>query len=189
MNNIPASIQIEAQTQIEKGKFRFPFAYTISKAVPMNSNATVTLTMERDALFIWDKLTASVVAPSDVNGIRQSGTLLTDFPLAGTTPAVAGFQYSDHGLSVKITDTSAGRELTSGFVALETLFTPGYMESFYLPLEWNYACRENTKIRFEINNRDTGSTNGSALYHYVSFALIGHKIAVEGQARNPGAEA
>jgi len=187
--NVPASIAIEAQAQIEKGKFRFPFVYNISKAVPMDSTAVATLTMERDALFLWEHLTGSVVAPADVNGIRQNGTLLTDFPLAGTTPAAASNQYADHGLSVKITDISAGRELTGGFVALETLFTPGYLEQFYLPLPWHYSCRESTKIRFELTNRDTGFTNGKALYHYVSFALIGHKIAVEGQARNPGAEA
>lgn len=162
-----ANIVAETKSFRETQKYKYTFVYPLSVAVPNNSNKTGLVTIEQDADFHVLIMTGHVIAPSDVNGVRQLDGE-TDFPLVGTTTG-----WAEHGLSVKITDTGAGRELTSGFVSLELLLTPGYREQFWNPYPVKYFARRNTKLKFEFMNRDTKP----GLYHFVTLALKGDKYS------------
>jgi hypothetical protein len=160
-----SNVLAETENLRETQKYKYTFSYGLSVAVPNDSNKTALITIEQDADFKAEKLTGHVIAPANQNGVRQTAGA-TDYPLVGTT---AG--YAEHGVSVKITDSGAGRELTSGFVPLELLLTPGYREQFYIPFPWTYFARRNTKLKFEFMNRDTAT----GLYHFVSLQLKGYK--------------
>ena len=87
--------------------------------------------------------------------------------MPGTTTGFAG-----RGMTVKITDTGSGRDLTSGFIPLELLLAPGYGRSFQMPYPLKYFALRNSKIRFEFRNRDTES----GARQQVDIALNGFKF-------------
>jgi len=151
---------------------KYQFAYVLNIAVANNTTLPAFLTIEQDADFKIERITGSCLGPTDVNGVR-SVNASTIFPLAGTAvPSGAGLgAYADRGLLARITDTGAGRELTSGFIPLETILTPGYGLQKSMDFPFNYYALRNTKFRFDIRNRDTTAE----LFHFCSIVLTGFK--------------
>lgn len=159
----PTQIEIENFRRVQVDKYAFMYALNV--AVGNNTTIPALLTIEEDADFLVHSITGSAYGPTDVNGVRQASTA-TIFPLAGTT---VGF--ADRGLMTKITDTGSGRVLTNGWVPLETILTPGYGLSLDTPYPFKYLIRKNSKIQFDLRNRDTTAS----YYHFTSIVLNGTK--------------
>jgi hypothetical protein len=159
----PTQLEIENFRRVQISKYAF--MYGINVPVANNTTLPALLTIEEDADFLVHSITGSAYGPTDVNGARQSSTA-TIFPLAGTA---AGF--ADRGLMTKITDTGSGRVLTNGWVPLETILTPGYGLSLDTPYPFKYLIRRNSKIQFDLRNRDTTA----AVFHFCSIVLNGTK--------------
>lgn len=163
-------------TQIEIQNFRriqltkWSFIYALNVPVQNNSTLPALLTIEEDADFMCERITGSCYGPTDVNGARVVASN-TIFPLAGTT---VGF--ADRGVMTKILDTGAGRVLTNGFVPLETILSPGYGLSLYQPYPFRYLIKRNSKLQFDLRNRDT-TVDAAAGYHFVSICLHGTKFS------------
>lgn len=156
--------------RIQQNKFNFFYALNI--AVANNNTIPAFLTIEEDSDFLIKHITGSCYGPTDVNGVRQTNAS-TIFPLAGTAvPSGAGLgAYADRGLSLRMTDTGSGRELTSGFIPVETFLSPGYGVELNCPFPMSYFTNRNSKIRFDIRNRDTTAN----LYHFISIVFHGFK--------------
>jgi hypothetical protein len=154
---------------------KFQFAYVLNIAVANNSTLPAFLTIQQDADFKIERITGSCLGPTDANGIRSIDAS-TDFPLAGTAvPSGPGLgAYADRGLLARITDTGAGRELTSGFIPLETILTPGYGLSKGPDFPFSYYALRNSNFRFDLRNRDTTDD----LFHFCSIVLTGYKYDV-----------
>ena len=163
----PTQLEIENFRRVQLSKYASMYALN----VPVANNTTLPalLTIEEDADFLVHSITGSAYGPTDVNGARLS-TIATIFPLAGTT---VGF--ADRGLMTKVTDTGAGRVLTNGWVPLETILTPGYGLGLDTPYPFKYLIRRNSKIQFDLRNRDTTALGGTTYYHFTSIVLNGTK--------------
>lgn len=168
-NKVYHTIVQEAAYRRSVQLYKYNYTYTITGIIPVNTTAPIILTIEQDADFFIEKITGAVYGPvALVTGIPGGGA--TDFDMPGTAAGFAG-----RGLQVQITDTGAGRELTNGFVPVETILTPGYDLGFFQPYRVNYFARRNSKIRFDFRNRDT-QTNAN---HQVDIALNGYKYTVD----------
>lgn len=159
---------IEAQNFRKVQLTKYAFIYALNVPVANNTTLPAMLTIEEDADFLVQSITGSCYGPTDVNGARQSG-VASIFPLAGTT-----LGYADRGVMAKLTDTGAGRTLTSGFVPLETILSPGYSmsPSLQTPYPFKYSIKRNSKIQFDLRNRDTTAN----YFHFVSICLHGFKF-------------
>jgi hypothetical protein len=163
MENTELEIEQFRRIQINK----WAFMYVLNVPVANNSSFPALLSIEEDADFVIHSITGSAYGPTDVNGIRQSA-VATVFPQAGTTVG-----YADRGVSTKITDTGSGRVLTSGWVPLECILSPGYGVSLQNPFPFKHPIRKNSKLQFDLRNRDTTAS----YYHYCSIVLNGIKYA------------
>lgn len=150
----------------EVQKLKFNYTYHITANVPPATTTAVLLTIDQDADFQIEKMTGSVYGPVDANGIVQAAGA-TDFRMPGTTTGFAG-----RGMTVKITDTGSGRDLTSGFIPVELLLAPGYGRAFQNPYPIKYFALRNSKIRFDFRNRDTQS----GARQQIDIALNGFKF-------------
>lgn len=151
--------------------FKYNYTYTITGIIAVNTAAPIILTIEQDADFWIEKITGSVYGPCAlVTGIPGGGA--TDYDMPGTAAGFAG-----RGMSVQITDTGAGRELTNGFVPVETILTPGYAIGFFQPFRLSYFARRNSKIRFDFRNRDTQANANQQ----VDITLNGYKYTADEQ--------
>ncbi len=146
---------------------KYSFLYALNVPVANNTTLPALLTIEEDADFLVESFTGSCYGPTDVNGARQSG-VATIFPLAGTTTG-----YADRGVMANVTDTGSGRKLTSGFVPLETILSPGYgaSPSLQQPYPFKYMIKRSSKLQFDLRNRDTTAN----YYHFVSIVMKGVK--------------
>lgn len=160
-------------TQLEAQNFRriqvtkWAFIYALNVPVQNNTTLPAILTVEEDADFLCERITGSAYGPTDVNGARSTASA-TIFPLAGTTVG-----YADRGVMTQIKDTGAGRLLSNGFVPLETILSPGYGLSLSSPYPFKYMFKRNSKIQFDLRNRDTTAN----LYHFVSICFHGTKYS------------
>lgn len=140
---------------------RWNYTYTLSDSIAGQVTAPYNITVEQGTDFKCLWLTASAFSYDSENA--------SSFPVPNSLGATA---WAGRGLSVQITDTSSGRELTSGFVAFELLGTPGYGLNFQNPFPLKYFFYRNTKIRFDVRNRDNSDRT-----HYFEVALNGYKVA------------
>jgi len=146
-------------------KYKFNYSYAIEANVAASTTTPFTLAIEQDADFLIEKMTGSCLGPVDANGIPQVAN--TDFPQPGIA---AGAGHAGRGLTVSIVDTGAGRDLTSGYLALETILSPGYGVEMHLPYPIKYFARRNSKIKWDFRNRDTQGR------HLVDVTLNGFKF-------------
>jgi hypothetical protein len=146
-------------------KYKFNYSYSISANVAASATTPFTLAIEQDADFLLEKVTGSCLGPVDANGIPQVAN--TDFPQPGIA---VGAGHAGRGLTLRITDTGAGRDLTNGFLAVENTLTPGYGIQMFLPYPLKYFARRNSKLRFDFRNRDTQGR------HQVDITLNGYKF-------------
>lgn len=102
------------------------------------------------------------------NAFSYASSPATDFPMPNS---VGSTEWAGDGLSVNIVETRTGKTLTDGFVAFKDLFTPGYGLNFQYPFPWKHFFYRNSKIRFDVRNRDNGQRT-----HTFSITLNGYKV-------------
>lgn len=153
---------------------RWWYVYTVSGYINGQTSLPFNITIEQGTDFKCLFATASVFSYDSGNA--------SFFPLPNPAGSTA---WACRGLSVKITDTRASRDLTSGFVAMELLATPGWGLTFQRGYPMQYFFNRNTKIRFDIRNRDsalrlgTSDTNRGGSQQF-EIALHGYKYLTPG---------
>jgi len=152
----------------------YGFFYALNVPVANNNTLPAFLQIEEDADFLIERITGSAYGPCTEPGARILDAS-TIFPLAGTAvPSGATLAaYADRGLALKMTDTGSGRELTNGFVPVETFLSPGYGVSMHVPFPFKNYILRSSKIRFDIRNRDTTLEQ----FHFLSIVFHGRKFA------------
>jgi len=169
----------EAAYKRETQKYKYNYTYTVSAIVNPQQTLPVILTIEQDADFYIIQITGSAFGPVNSDGIPSGGS--TDFNMPGTTVGFAG-----RGLSLALTDTGAGRDLTNGYVPVELILTPGYDIGFHLPYVFKYWARRNSKLKFDFRNRDNLTNDAK---HQIDIALNGYKYAMPEDAEKQVAQA
>jgi hypothetical protein len=150
----------EVQHDRELTAMRYNYTYTLSDSIVGQQTLPFFITIEQGTDFSCKWMLGSAFSYDAEND--------TDFPIPNSIGATA---WAGRGLSVQITDTRSGRNLTSGFVTWETLLTPGYGLNFQQPYPFRYHFYRNTKIRFDIRNRDNADRT-----HYFEIQLNGFKV-------------
>ena len=151
---------------------KWSFFYVLNVAIANNTTFPALINIEEDADFLFTSLTGTAYGPCNEDGVRSINAS-TIFPLAGTAvPSGAGLgAYADRGLVMRMTDSGKNRELSSGFVPVETFLTPGYGISKTVEQPFKYYALRNSQIRLDIRNRDTTAD----LFHFVSIVAYGFK--------------
>lgn len=157
-----SSIQTEINHEREVQKQKYPYIYVLNDSIVGQTTSPFPLTIEQGTDFKCLFMTGSAFSyDADVADA-------TNFPIPNSLGVTA---WAGRGLSADITDTRSGRKLTSGFVPFELLFSPGYGLNFQDPIPFKYFFNRNSKVLFDIRNRDV-----AARTHEFSIALIGFKI-------------
>ena len=154
-----AAIANEIEHDRARQAMQWQYIYGIADTIAGQTTSPFILTIEQGTDFKCVAITASAFSYDAVNA--------TTFPIPNALGSTA---WAGRGLSVQVTDTNAGRDLTSGFIPLETFGTPGYGINFQNPYPFRYFFYRNNKIRFDIRNRD-----GALREHAFAIALLGFK--------------
>lgn len=154
------SIDQQLQHEREAQAMRHWFVYPLNGEVVGQQTLPFTIQIENGSDFKCMWITGSCFS--------YSGAQASTFPVPNSIGATA---WAGRGLSTMITDTRSGRQLTSDFVGLETLLTPGYGMTMVDPMPFRYFFWRNSKIRFDIRNRDNANRT-----HQFSLNLVGIKI-------------
>jgi len=154
------AIAKEVEHDRELTAMKYNYTYTLSDSIVGQQTLPFFITVEQGTDFSCKWILGSAYS--------YDAAVDTDFPIPNSLGATA---WAGRGLSLQITDTRSGRNLTSGFVTLETLLTPGYGLNFQQPYPFRYHFYRNTKIRFDIRNRDNANRT-----HYFDLMLNGFKV-------------
>jgi hypothetical protein len=150
------------------------YTYTLNDQINGQIAKPYILTIEQGTDFKCCYLTASAFS--------YDASIASSFPI----PNSGGLtRWAGRGLTIRITDTRSGRNLTSGDVPFELFATPGYGLSFVKPFPFHYFFLRNSKIRFDIRNLDNAlridDPNGTYdASHHFSIALHGYKYLTPG---------
>lgn len=155
-----SSIAQQMEHEREAQAMRHYFVYPLNGEVIGQQTLPFTITIANDADFKCLWITGSCFSYDAAHA--------SSFPLPN---ALAVTDWAARGLSTMITDTRSGRQLTSDFVPLETLLTPGYGMTLVDPMPFRYFFWRNSKIRFDIRNRDNSDRT-----HEFSLCLVGIKM-------------
>jgi len=140
------------------------YTYVLNDSIVGGQTLPFSITIEQGTDFKCCYLTASAFS---YDGSEDSA-----FPIPNSGAVT---WWAGRGLTVSITDTRAGRELTSGLVPFELFATPGYGLSFNRPFPLRYFFLRNTKIKFQIKNLDKSTRT-----HTFAIALHGFKYLTPG---------
>jgi len=160
-----ASLANEVEHEREVQAMRYSYIYGIADTIAVQTTAPFILTIDQGSDFKCLAITASA--------FNYDAAVATDFPIPNSLGSTA---WAGRGLSVMMTDTNAGRDLTSGFIPFELIATPGYGLNFQNPYAFRYYFRRNNKIRFDVRNRDGIPPHGLRAAHQFAIALLGYKI-------------
>jgi len=147
----------------EMQAMRHLYFYPLSGSVAGQTTQPFILSIEQGSDFKCMWITGSAFY------YDASATHPSAFPIPNSAGNVS---WAGRGLSIQITDSGKGRELSSGFIPLECLLTPGYGLNFQQPFPFKYLFERNSKIRIDIRNRETDT----AISHQFEILLIGYKV-------------
>lgn len=136
------------------------YVYTLSGSLAGQASDVFTINIEQGSDFEIRFMTASAFSYDADDD--------SSFPIPNSLGVAA---WAGRGLSMKITDAMAGRELTSGWLPFELIGTPGYGLNFQNVFPLKYLAYRNNKLRFDIRNRDNADRS-----HDFEIALCGYKI-------------
>lgn len=159
------NVAMEAAHAREQQAVRWPYIYHVSGTVAGQTTLPFTLNIEQGTDFkccYWTGSMFSYMAEDDPEYVA------TLFPIPNALGAV---EWAGRGLSIQITDAGPGRKLTSGYVPMELLFSPGYGMNFQTPMPFRYFFERTSQVQFDVRNRDAADRE-----HYFDIALIGYKI-------------
>lgn len=160
-NPVFAALANEVEHDRSVQAMKWNYTYVLNDSIVGQQTLPFNIQIEQGTNFKAYWLTASAFS--------YDGEDATDFPIPNSLGVTA---WAGRGLSVRIVDTRSSRELTSGYVPLELLGTPGYGLNFQHPYPFRYFFYPNTLIRFDVRNRDNSDRT-----HYFHIALNGYKIA------------
>lgn len=161
-NSVFSSVKNQVEHQRTVQAMKYFYAYPLTGDVVGQQTSVFTLTIEQGTDFACYGLVGSMYSYDAGNA--------SSFPVPNSAGSTA---WAGRGLSARVVDTRSGRELTGGFVALELLLTPGYGLNFQSEhgFTFRYFFYRNSKIRFDIRNRDNANRT-----HHFDIALVGYKI-------------
>jgi hypothetical protein len=159
-NQVFSAIASEVEHERTVQAMRYNYTYSLSGSIVGQQTLPFEIVIEQGSDFSCQMMTGSAFSYDTGNA--------TSFPIPNSLGATA---WAGRGLSVNIVETRSGRTLTSGFVAWELLFAPGYAQGFQRPYPFRYHFYRNSKIRFDIRNRDNANRT-----HTFDVALNGYKI-------------
>lgn len=159
-NPVFASLAHEVEDARERQAMRWQYIYGFADTIAGQTTLPFNITIESGTDFDCHWLTASAFSYDAVNA--------STFPVPNSAGLV---DWAGRGLSVQITDSNSGRDLTSGFIPIELFGTPGYGLNFQKPYPFRYHFYRNSQIRFDVRNRD-----GALRTHEFAFALLGFKV-------------
>jgi hypothetical protein len=165
-----AALEQEVLHERRTQAMKWWYTYVLSDSIDGQVSKPFLLSIEQGTDFKCCYLTASAFS--------YDATNVTSFPIPNSANSA---RWAGRGLTLRITDTRAGRDLTSGDVPFELFATPGYGLSFVKPFPFHYFFLRNSKIRFDIRNLDNADrkdANDSA--HAFSIALHGYKYLTPG---------
>ena len=163
-NGVFGAIENEVEHDKEAQAMKWNYTYHLSDSVVGQVTSPFNIVIEQGTDFKCLWITGRMFSYDAVNA--------TDFPVPNSLGATA---WAGSGLSMNMVDTRSGRTLTSGYIQMEDLITPGYGLNFQQPYPFRYLWRRNSKIQIDIRNRDNADRT-----HYFSIALNGYKIATPG---------
>jgi hypothetical protein len=145
---------------------RWWYTYTLNDSIAGQTSKPFTITIEQGTDFKCMMMVASAFSYDAAGGHESS------FPIPN---ASGNTDWSGRGLTMRITDTRSGRELTSGDCPFELFASPGYGLSFVKPFPFRYMFLRNSKIRFDIRSNDNALRT-----QQFSIALHGYKYLTPG---------
>ena len=149
--------QLMHEREVAAIKHKYVYSFT-KDAIAGQTSAPVIVSIEQGSDFLCEEIYMSAFSYDACNN--------TSFPMPGATA------FACRGLSIQITETGSGRDLTNGWIPIELLATPGYGVNIQAhSLKWHMLFQRNAKIRFDVRNRD-----GALRTHDLSVAMVGSKI-------------
>lgn len=169
----PVFMALEDEVKHERNiqSMKWWYTYPLNDTILGQTSKPFTITIEQGTDFKCCYMVASAFGYDSVFD--------SSFPVFGNS------HWAARGLTIRMTDTRTGRELTSGDCPFELFATPGYGTSFVKPFPFRYMFNRNSKIRFDIRNNDnanfgtTGQPAGTG-GHRFSIALHGYKYLTPG---------
>lgn len=176
-----AALEQEVMHERKVQAMKWWYTYVLTDTIDGQASKPFSITIEQGTDFRCMFMTASMFSYDATAGHESS------FPI----PNSAGNAYwAGRGLTMRITDTRAGRDLTSGDVPMELFTTPGYGLSFVKPFPLHYFFLRNSKIRFDIRNLDNADRKDVTIpgevpvvytgAHQFNIALHGYKYLTPG---------
>jgi hypothetical protein len=165
-----AALEQEVLHERKVQAMKWWYTYTLVDSIDGQATKPFTITIEQGTDFKCVMMNMSVFS--------YDATNVSSFPIPNSGNSL---RWAGRGLTVRITDTRAGRDLTSGDVPIELFATPGYGNSFIKPFPFHYFFLRNSKIRFDVRNLDNANrkaANGSA--HQFAIAMHGYKYLTPG---------
>ena len=159
-----AALEQEVQHERKVQAMKWWYTYILTDVLAGQASFPFSMTIEQGTDFKCCYMTASMFSYDDSNP--------STFPIPNSGGLTA---WAGRGLTMRITDTRAGRDLTSGDIPMELFATPGYGLSFVKPFPLHYFFLRNSKIRFDIRNLDN-----PARTHSFNIALHGFKYLTPG---------
>lgn len=162
----PTFSALDAEVQHERKcqAMKWWYTYVLTDSILGQATAPYIMTIEQGTDFRCCYMTASAFSYDAQNA--------SSYPWPNSAASTA---WAARGLTMQITDTRAGRSLTSGQVPFELFATPGYGVSFIKPFPLHYWFQRNSKIRFDVRNNDASTRT-----HYFNIALHGYKYLTPG---------
>jgi hypothetical protein len=155
-----SALASEVAHEREVQAMRWNYTYPLYGTVIGQQTTVFDIVIEQGTDFSCHQMTGSAFSYDAGNA--------SSFPIPNSGASTA---WAGRGLSVNIVDTRSGRTLTGGYVSWELMFAPGYGQSFQRPYPFRYHFYRNSKIRFDIRNRDNANRT-----HEFAIALNGYKI-------------
>jgi hypothetical protein len=165
-NPVFAALEDEIKHERNVQAMKWWYTYTLNDTIVGQTSKPFTITIEQGTDF---KCICAVASAFGYDAGNASS-----FPVFGNT------SWAARGLTVRITDTRSGRELTSGDMPFELWATPGYGVAFVKPFPFRYTFLRNSKIRFDIRNNDNAAFAAATGGHRFSIALHGYKYLTPG---------
>lgn len=161
-NPVFANLQDEVNHERNIQAMKWAYSYTLNNFILGQTSKPFTITIEQGTDFLCKYMVASAFG-YDANN-------------ASSFPAVGNTSWAARGLTMRITDTRSGVELTSGDTPFELFATPGYGTAFVKPFPFRYTFLRNSKIRFDIRNNDNAAFNATEVAGESTGE--GHKFAI-----------
>jgi hypothetical protein len=169
-NPVFAALEDEVKHERTIQAMKWWYTYTLNDTILGQTSKPFTITIEQGTDFKCMWMTASAFG-------YDAGEIGSAFPIPNSS---GNDDWAGRGLTVRITDTRSGRELTSGDCPFELFATPGYGTAFVKPFPFRYFFLRNSKVRFDIRNNDNAAFAASTGGHRFSIALHGYKYLTPG---------